>query len=189
MINQNTSRYNSSTMPSPALPGPVEIRTLRMPDLPALEWDGEYRHFRRLYREIYQSTCLGKAVMWVADLDGVGVIGQVFVQLDSARKELADGSTRGYVYGFRVQPPYRSLGIGGRMLQTLETDLAARRYNWVTLNVGRDNPDARRFYERHGYTVVAAEPGRWSYLDDENQRHEVHEPAWRMEKPLNVKKH
>jgi len=163
---------------------PIEIRQIRQGDLPALEWDGEFSHFRRLYREIYQSACMGKAVMWVADMVEVGVIGQVFVQLDSARKELADGRTRGYVYGFRVQAPYRSQGVGGRMLKTVEADLLRRRYSWVTLNVGRDNPDARRFYERHGYHVVAAEPGRWSYLDDDNQRHEVHEPAWRMEKPL-----
>jgi ribosomal protein S18 acetylase RimI-like enzyme len=162
----------------------VLVRLIRDDDLPALEWDGEYTHFRRLYREIYQSVRLGKALMWVADLPATGVIGQVFVQLDSARKELADGNTRAYVYGFRVKSPFRSLGVGGRMLQTIEGDLAARHFAWVTLNVGRDNPDARRFYERHGYRIVAAEPGRWSYLDEDNQRHEVHEPAWRMEKPL-----
>jgi ribosomal protein S18 acetylase RimI-like enzyme len=122
--------------------------------------------------------------LWVAELAGAGVIGQVFVQLTSGRKELADGVQRAYVYGFRVRPEYRNCGIGERMLKTLENDLARRRFQWVTLNVGRDNPNAQRFYERHGYRVVASEPGRWSYLDDEGERHEVHEPAWRMEKSL-----
>ncbi len=171
-------------MSEPLLIASLQIRVLKADDLPALEWDGEFAHFRRLYREIYQSARLGKAIMWVADLPPQGVIGQVFVQLDSARKELADGFNRAYVYGFRVKPLYRSQGVGGRILQAVEADLAQRHFRRVTLNVGRDNPNAQRFYERHGYRVVAAEPGRWSYLDDENQRHEVHEPAWRMEKTL-----
>ncbi|MFM8319673.1 MAG: GNAT family N-acetyltransferase [Chloroflexota bacterium] len=160
------------------------IRQLRADDLPALEWGGEYRHFRRLYREIYQGACMGRAVMWVAELPPAGVIGQVFVQLDSARKELADGAIRAYIYGFRIQALYRSQGLGGRMLATVEGDLQRRRFYWATLNVARENPDARRFYERHGYQVVADEPGRWYYMDDDNLRHDVHEPAWRMEKRI-----
>lgn len=178
------------TLDSPAMldePGwlsRLRVRQVTQGDLPALEWDGEYRHFRRLYREIYHSACQGKAVLWVADLAPVGLIGQVFVQLDSARKELADGLMRAYIYGFRVRPLYRGRGVGGQMLQTLENDLRDRRYRLATLNVGRQNAEARRFYERHGYRVVADEPGRWSYLDDQGNRREVHEPAWRMEKRL-----
>jgi ribosomal protein S18 acetylase RimI-like enzyme len=163
----------------------LQVRQVKQYDLPALEWEGEYRHFRRLYHDIYQNACQGKAVLWVADLDQAGVVGQVFVQLDSARKELADGNVRAYIYGFRVRPLYRNLGIGGQMLQTLENDLKARTFRMATLNVARQNPEARRFYERYGYQVVADEPGRWSYLDDMGKRQEVHEPAWRMEKVLN----
>jgi len=163
----------------------LQVRQVKQYDLPALEWEGEYRHFRRLYHDIYQNACQGKAVLWVADLDQAGVVGQVFVQLDSARKELADGNVRAYIYGFRVRPLYRNLGIGGQMLQTLESDLKARTFRMATLNVARQNPEARRFYERYGYQVVADEPGRWSYLDDMGKRQEVHEPAWRMEKVLN----
>jgi len=162
----------------------VEIRLLVRQDLPALEWDGEYTHFRRLYRDIYQGFCKGKALMWVADLHGVGIIGQVFVHLQSARRELADGVTRAYVYGFRVRSRYRDFGIGTRLLQTIENDLAMRRFSWITLNVARQNVDARRFYERYGFFIVAPEPGRWSYLDEQGRRREVNEPAWRMEKRI-----
>jgi ribosomal protein S18 acetylase RimI-like enzyme len=162
----------------------IVVRALTRVDLAALEWDGEYAHFRRLYREIYQSASLGRALMWVADLSQVGIIGQVFVQLDSGRRELADGLTRAYVYGFRVKPFYRSQGVGALMLGFVENDLRRRGFRWVTLNVGRENPNAQRFYERYGYKVVGTEAGRWSYLDDNDQRHQVVEPAWRMEKPL-----
>jgi ribosomal protein S18 acetylase RimI-like enzyme len=163
----------------------LQIRILVQADLPALEWGGEFTHFRRLYQDVYQNTCRGRAVMWGADLPERGIIGQVFVQLDSGRKELADGASRAYVYGFRVQAGFRNTGVGSRLLQAVELDLAQREFRWVTLNVGRQNLAARRFYERHGYRVIAAEPGHWSYLDDQGLRREVHEPAWRMEKRLN----
>jgi ribosomal protein S18 acetylase RimI-like enzyme len=184
-MTDRTALAHSVELNDPGWPARLQVRQVKHQDLPALEWDGEYRHFRRLYREIYHSACQGKAVLWVADLAPVGVIGQVFVQLDSARKELADGQTRAYIYGFRVRPSYRSLGIGGQMLQTLEKDLLNRGFRLSTLNVGQQNPGARRFYERFGYRVMAEEPGRWSYLDDQGMRREVHEPAWRMEKSLN----
>jgi ribosomal protein S18 acetylase RimI-like enzyme len=162
----------------------VEVRLLVRQDLPALEWDGEYAHYRRLYRDIYRAFCKGTVLMWVADLHDVGIIGQVFVHLKSARRELADGITRAYVYGFRVRSPYRGFGIGARLLQTVEDDLVKRRFLWITLNVSRQNVDARRFYERYGFHVVAPEAGNWSYLDEQDRRHEVHEPAWRMEKRI-----
>jgi ribosomal protein S18 acetylase RimI-like enzyme len=162
----------------------IEIRQVGQQDLPALEWDGEYSHFRRLYREIYQGASKGQALMWMAELPGTGILGQVFVQLNSARKELADGAMRAYVYGFRVRPVYRNRGIGSLLLGAIEKDLLKRNFQWITLNVGRQNARARRFYERHGYRIVASEAGDWSYLDEKNQRHEVHEPAWRMQKRI-----
>jgi len=162
----------------------VLIRNATLQDLPALEWDGEFAHFRRLYNEVYQSSLKGEAVLWVVEAQAVGVVGQVFVQLRSVRAELADGSSRAYLYGFRIQPAYRSQGIGTRLLQAVEDDLAMRGFSRVVLNVSRINRGARRLYERLGYRVVAAEPGRWAYYDQFGRRQEVNEPAWRMEKAL-----
>lgn len=160
------------------------IRLATQKDLPSLEWEGEYTHFRQLYREIYQGACDGRALMWVADLPVAGVIGQLFVQLTSGRTELADGKTRAYIYGFRIKPAYRRQGLGRKMLQIAETDLLERRFSWATLNVARDNPAARRLYEAAGYQVVGADPGIWSYIDHQGVRREVNEPAWRMLKQL-----
>jgi ribosomal protein S18 acetylase RimI-like enzyme len=160
------------------------IRTVNRDDLPSLEWNGEYRHYRILYQDIFQSSQRGEAIMWIAEIPGASVIGQLFVQLVSARSELADGASRAYIYAFRVQEPYRDQGIGSRMLQVAEESLAKRGFCWVSLNVGKDNTAARRLYSRQGYSVVSEEPGRWSYLDEYGIRHEVNEPAWRMEKRL-----
>ena len=162
----------------------VEIRIGREEDLPALEWQGELIQFRKLYRQVYQNACDGRASIWVAELEQAGIIGQVFVQFSSSRKELADGEIRAYIYGFRVRPAYRGSGVGTHLLKQVEQDLQKRRFRWVTLNVSRQNLAAQRFYKRNGYQIVAAEAGRWSYLDHMGKRREVDEPAWRMQKNL-----
>lgn len=164
--------------------GRISIRQAAQTDLAALEWDGEYTHFRKLYQEIYQSTCRGKALMWLVDLPGEEIIGQIFVQLESSRSELANGRNRAYVYGFRVKSAYQGEGIGTMLLKTVEEDLRSRKYEWITLNVSRTNLGARRFYERLGYHVVAADPGQWTYIDDQGRKRQVIEPAWRMLKRL-----
>lgn len=165
-------------------PKGLNIRKLTAADLPALEWDGAYTHFRRVYAEAYQFQQKGKSVLWVAELPSVGVIGQAFVQLLGARPELADGFSRAYIYSVRVRPPYRNLGIGSRLMQTAEANLVAFGFAYATLNVSKENPMARQLYERLGYRVIADEPGDWSYLDHRGRRRTVHEPSWRMEKTL-----
>jgi ribosomal protein S18 acetylase RimI-like enzyme len=162
----------------------LKIRTATDSDLIHLEWDGEYRHFRRLYQEIYESSKKGDAILWVVELNGSDVIGQVIIQLNSARKDLADGSTRAYLYGFRIHPRHRNQGIGSYVLQFVEADLNRRGFVTVSLNVGRENIEARRLYHRKGYKIVGIEAGEWSYLDENGLRQYVHEPAWRMEKSL-----
>ena len=162
----------------------IIIRHPTQADLLALEWNGMYTHFRRLYQEIYDSSLRGEAILWILELPEAGVIGQLFVQLISSRKELADGSQRAYIYAFRIQPDYRGYGLGGRLLSAVENDLRERNFRIAVLNVARDNEAARLFYHRRGYEVVAAEPGQWSYLDNLGRRCWVDEPAWRMEKML-----
>jgi ribosomal protein S18 acetylase RimI-like enzyme len=160
----------------------IRLRYATRDDLPALEWNGEFTHFRRLYQEIYQNVSQGRALMWVVDIPENGIVGQLFVQLESHRQELADGRRRAYIYGFRIQPAYRDHRVGSRLLEKAEVDLIKRRFRWVALNVGRQNLKALRFYERHGYRIIAADPGQWSYVDHQGHHQEVCEPAWRIQK-------
>ncbi len=164
----------------------VQIRHATFEDLPSMEWNGEYTHFRRLYQEIYDSAQSGEAILWVADLPGQSVIGQLFVQLSSLRSELADGKIKAYIYGFRIQAVYRGKGLGSHMLAAVENDLVQRGFQKAVLNVSRENLSARQLYERKGYRIVAPESGQWSYLDEKGLRKWVDEPAWRMEKALVV---
>jgi ribosomal protein S18 acetylase RimI-like enzyme len=162
----------------------VKFRQAFRSDLLALEWDGEFAHFRRLYAEAYRYAELGQAIIWVAELIEAGLIGQLFVHLKSDRRELADGRTRAYIYGFRIRPAYQSKGIGTRLLQVTENDLIQRGFTYVNLNVGQDNFRARQLYERLGYRVIGTDPGSWSYYDQHGRRQNVNEPAWRMQKEL-----
>ncbi len=172
----------------------VKIRPLVQTDLQALEWEGEFSHFRKIYADAYERAKSGRSVLWVAEIDpqimgqspqkNGRVVGQLFVQLTCDRPDLANGTTRAYIYAFRVRPVYRGSGLGTRMLSVAENDVLKRGFQTTTLNVAKNNYNARRLYERQGYRVVSADPGRWSYPDEKGAWHFVEEPAWRMEKKL-----
>ncbi|MBE0696294.1 MAG: GNAT family N-acetyltransferase [Anaerolineaceae bacterium] len=162
----------------------VIVRQARKEDLPGMEWNGEYKHFRRVYAEAYQQMQRGHSILWLAEHKEIGLIGQVFIQLVCDRHELADGLERAYLYSFRVHQKYRGKGVGSQMMDHVEEDLIQRSYRYITLNVARDNPRAQQLYVRRGYYVVAPEPGIWSYPDENGIWHRVEEPAWRMEKVM-----
>lgn len=162
----------------------VVIRQAELSDLPGLEWEGEFTHFRRVYADAYRRSQRGMSIIWVAVFPPQGIIGQVFIQLVCDRAELADGRTRAYLYSFRVRPDYRSAGLGTRMMEVVEEDIRRRGMMYLTLNVAKDNPRAQQLYERRGYRRVAHEPGLWSYPDENGVWRSMEEPAWRMEKNL-----
>ena len=160
----------------------VIIRQAGKRDLPALEWEGEFSHFRHIFTEAFRLQALGDVIMWIVDLPDYGLIGQLFIQLYGPNQILTSKTKYAYIYGFRIRPDYRAKGIGSRLLKSVESDLERRGFKHISLNVARDNDAAKRLYEREGYRVVAPEPGIWSYLDDKGRRRFVNEPAWRMEK-------
>ncbi len=162
----------------------IQIRHARESDLPAMEWEGEYTHFRRLYSEAFRRAQRGMSILWLADLPGKRILGQVFIQLTCDRPEMCNGVDRAYLYAFRVRPEYRSKGLGSKMLEVVENDLIERNYRYLTLNVAKENGRAQIFYRRHGFFIAAPEPGRWSYIDHEGRLRNIIEPAWRMEKRL-----
>ena len=169
---------------TPSLASKVIVRHAREEDLNAMEWEGEFTYFRRVYADAFQRMERGYSALWVAEMADIGLIGQVFIQMTCDRPELADGIDRAYLYSFRVRDAYRSQGVGSKMMEVVEEDLRQRGFAFVTLNVARDNPRAQQLYIKRGYHVVATEPGVWSYPDDKGVWHNVEEPAWRMEKLL-----
>lgn len=162
----------------------VRIRQAQEEDLRGMEWDGEYAHFRHLYRQHFQNSLSGSTLIWVVENEVGKIVGQVFLMLLSSQSELADGIHRAYLFSFRLKPVYRNQGLGGFMLEFLENYLVGRGFDTLRINVARENSRARHMYERHGYQVVGTEEGRWRYRDQNNQWQAVHEPAWRLMKKI-----
>ncbi len=162
----------------------ILIRPLQKTDLPGLEWDGEYAHFRNLYWQHYESSLSGNTLIWVAENASHEIIGQVFLLLLSRQKELADGTFQAYLFSFRIKPAYRDQGLGGFMLEMMEENLRLRGFRFLRLNVARANPLARKMYEKHGYRMIGPDPGIWRYQDQNGQWQTAREPAWKMIKTL-----
>jgi len=157
------------------------IRPLREEELPALEWDGEYAHFRHLFRQSFEEMQLGQRVMLVATAAGSGALaGQVFIQFISSDPKYADGASRGYLYALRVKPEYQNRGLGRQLIQAAEEQLRGRAMQVSTIGVAKDNLHAQRLYERMGYQIVGEDPGRWTYVDHHGRLREVNEPSWLM---------
>lgn len=164
--------------------GELIIRKIKERDLPALEWDGEYTKFRRMYASLYRDALLDRVLMWMIETRGGEMMGQAFVVLKSSELSAADGERRAYIFAFRVKLHYRNQGVGTILMNFIEDDLRHRGYKFVTLNVAKDNLDAQRLYRRLGYKVIGSRPGKWSYTDHEGKTHQVNEPAWRMMKRI-----
>ena len=166
-----------------ASPAAVTIRIGCEADLPALEWDGEYRHFRQVYRRAMEDARRGQRALLVAEVEGL-VVGQLFVQFRGTDISGERRTRYGYLHAFRVRPPYRNRGIGTRLVVEAESILRQRGCSKALIAVALGNPPALALYQRLGYTVTGREPGEWSYLDHQGRVRHVHEPSYVLEKPL-----
>ena len=161
----------------------VTIRIGCEADLPALEWDGEYRHFRQVYRRAMDEARRGQRALLVAEVEGL-VVGQLFVQFRGTDTSGERGGRYGYLHAFRVRPPYRNRGIGTRLVAQAETILRRRGCGKALLAVALANQPALALYQRLGYAVTGRDRGEWAYLDHQGRVCHVHEPSYVLEKPL-----
>ena len=149
-----------------------EIRSARASDLPLLEWFGEHRSMRLVEAASWAHVQAGTVLFLVADV-GAFPVGQVKIALMHDEDAKADGKRSGYLYGLRVFGPFRRLGIGTGLIEQAEELLRDRGFRWATIAVERQNPDARRLYDRLGYVVVREVHRSWSYVDPEGMEHPV----------------
>lgn len=161
----------------------VLIRHVTEADLLALEWEGEYRKYRRIYRRAMEDARRGRRILFVAEIGGE-IVGQIFVQLSHYRSNQEHISSTGYLQSFRIKPPFRNHGIGSHLIYQAEKALKERGFKRAIIAVAQHNHDARRLYERHGYSIFREDPGEWSFIDDQGLPQHISEPAYLMEKQL-----
>jgi GNAT superfamily N-acetyltransferase len=148
-----------------------------------MEWEGEYRRYRRVYKHAMEEAKLGRRLILIAAI-GEQIVGQIFVQLGSIRYDFNQKLPSGYFHAFRVRPEFRNRGIGTRLLLEAEAALKGIGHLRAIITAAKDNPDARRLYERLGYSIFAEDPGDWSYVDDKGILRRVHEPSFVLEKRI-----
>lgn len=73
------------------------------------------------------------------------------------------GSRRARIYSVVVAPEARGLGLGRRLVETMQRDAAAAGCEAATLEVRADNTAARALYAALGYRETARLPG---YYED-----------------------
>lgn len=145
----------------------VRIRLLREEDLPALEWDGEYKRYRRIYREIYRNSQKGLSIPLVAETTEDGIVGQVFLSQKDPNPNYGIRSRYFFLSSFRIKPQFRDQGLGSMLLAECEKQVRLHRMRDIYLNCAKDNNRARWFYQEHGFQVVRIDEGTWTYVNDE----------------------
>ena len=161
----------------------IVIRPVAEADLPALEWEGEYAHYRNVFRYTFEDAQRGERLMLIA-VAGEVVIGQIFIQLHSGNLQYADNQHRAYLYALRVKAAWQGLGVGTRLLAEAEAALWARGFDTAVIAAAKDNPGARRLYERCGYRTFTEDPGVWHFPDENGVPAMQAEPCWVMEKKI-----
>jgi ribosomal protein S18 acetylase RimI-like enzyme len=165
---------------------PVTLRQMRESDLPGLEWNGEFTHFRNVFRRSYNDQEEGRRYLLVADCNNFP-IGRLFILFKSRNLQIADGVTRAYLYSFAVMDMFQGRGIGTKMILATEALLRQWQYVYATIAVAQDNEGALRLYKRHDYRVFGEDDGRWRYTDHRGITRHVYEPCWLLEKRLVTK--
>lgn len=161
------------------------IRPGNEADLPALEWEGEYRRYRGVYRAALEEARKGHRALLVAEVEGA-VVGQIFLHFKSPFPIPGTNGDVGYLYAFRVRPEQRGKGIGRALLHAAEDRLRKAGSAWAVIAVAQDNWEARRLYERLGYTWLTDDPGEWAFTDDRGVERYIREPAHLLSKGLDA---
>lgn len=156
----------------------MAFRLCRESDLCELGWFGLYTRYHKFFSEQFERQVKGDNLILVAEANGFPV-GRLCVDLVKGQKD-----SIGVLWAFAVFPPLQNLGIGTRLMIAAEDVLSGKGYRVAEIGAGKDNPRARRLYERLGYRVVRDNVEEWDVTTPEGTLlHEVSD-EWIMQKPL-----
>jgi len=158
----------------------LTIRPCIEEDVPALEWFGMFTPHRELLAQAWARCRTGDNPMLVADLDGFPV-GQVWIDLARRVPEPV-----GMIWALRVLPCLQRLGIGARLLAAAEAEIRRRGRQIAEIGVEKENPDARRLYERLGYRAAGEELEDFKYTTPWGEERREVVDQWILRKHLGL---
>lgn len=153
------------------------IRPSRSDDLERLEWFGMFAAHRRILQETYQAQRRGDGLMLVCELNGFPV-GQVWIRF------AGHPPGTGLIWALRVLEPLRGIGLGSRLIAAAEAALLRSGCRRAEIGVEKDNPAARRLYERLGYTMDHEVTERQRSITPDGQFETQLIDQWILAKPL-----
>jgi ribosomal protein S18 acetylase RimI-like enzyme len=154
------------------------VRRCTQGDLLPLEWDGMFTPHREILCETYQRQLKGEVEMLVGELEQ-RPIAQAWVDLTKRRDERV-----GVIWALRVHPRWQGQGFGAQVLAQAESLLRARGFAQSELGVERNNPRARKLYERLGYRYDRELREHYSYAQADGQRVHAVADQWMLRKLL-----
>jgi ribosomal protein S18 acetylase RimI-like enzyme len=165
------------TVPSFPLTLQATIRPCRADDLDRLEWFGMFAAHRQIIADAYEAHQRGNGLMLVCEMNGFPV-GQVWIRFAGQ----PPGS--GLIWALRVLQPLQGLGLGTRLIAAAEAALLGRGCHRAEIGVEKNNPSARRLYERLGYRMdrEATQGQRYAAADGNIETAVIDQ--WILVKPL-----
>ncbi|MBV9108691.1 MAG: GNAT family N-acetyltransferase [Gemmatimonadetes bacterium] len=162
------------------LPLAITIRPCTEEDLQELEWYGLFTHHREIFDDAFARQERGETLMLLAVANGFP-IGQAWIDFDARPEE---DEPVALIWAMRVYPFLQGHGIGARLLAAAEAAIRARGCRWSEIGVEKDNPRARRLYERMGYRLHRELLEGFSYTDGEGRTVHVPVDEWMLRKEL-----
>jgi ribosomal protein S18 acetylase RimI-like enzyme len=168
----------SATIDRTVVAADVAVRLCHDEDLRRLEWFGLYSHHRQIFDEAFARQLRDENIMLVADLHGFP-IGQAWIDLTKRQAEAV-----GYIWAVRVFPFLRNMGIGTLLMRAAERVLSGRAISVAEVGVEQSNPQARRLYERLGYTMYTQLTEEYGYTTPEGVHTRQVVDQWILRKRL-----
>jgi ribosomal protein S18 acetylase RimI-like enzyme len=160
------------------MPLRIEFRLCHEDDLPALEWYGLFWAHREIIRDAFDRQRRGEVLMLLAITNGFPV-GQAWMDLARLRSE--NGAL---LWAVRVFPFLQGRALGARLIARAERLLAARQIAFVEVGAEKDNPRARRLYERLGYRLTHDAREEYAFTTPDGEPVRVRLDEWCLRKPL-----
>jgi ribosomal protein S18 acetylase RimI-like enzyme len=112
----------------------------------------EQASWERRRRRYQEALATGEGILAVATA-AEGPVGYAFVVLHQGPDDTFgyDGDRYAELFTLSVAPQARGRGIGGRLCDLVEAELAERGVTELEVAVMAGNGDALRFYRRHGF--------------------------------------